>query len=135
VAAARPSSLRSLVQFGRAIDAAVPLEVNGDWTMTVRDFLARLPAGFAARVIRYGGRPPYQVIFRPSRTSPPQAAADFREDLTKIPASSELYEAWIRYAADDEPIRAGAVVTSSEFIASEFGDRVLHCHHRRWGVD
>lgn len=50
-AAARPSILRSLVGFGRAIDAAVPLEVNGDWTMPVRDFLDRLPPAFASRVM------------------------------------------------------------------------------------
>jgi predicted NAD/FAD-binding protein len=50
-AAARPVSLRNLVGFGRAIDAAVPLEVNGDWTMPVRDYLARLPAAFASRVM------------------------------------------------------------------------------------
>lgn len=51
-AAARPVSLRNLVGFGRAIDAAVPLEVNGDWTMSVRDYLARLPHTFASRVMR-----------------------------------------------------------------------------------
>lgn len=50
-AAARPSILRSLVAFGRAIDAAVPLEVNNDWTMTVRDYLARLPPAFASKVM------------------------------------------------------------------------------------
>jgi predicted NAD/FAD-binding protein len=51
-AAVRPSIVRSLVAFGRAIDAAVPLEVNGDWTMSVRDYLARLPPAFASRVMR-----------------------------------------------------------------------------------
>jgi predicted NAD/FAD-binding protein len=51
-AAARPVSLRNLVGFGRAIDAAVPLEVNDDWTMPVREYLARLPSTFAARVMR-----------------------------------------------------------------------------------
>lgn len=50
-AAARPSNLRALVGFGRAIDAAVPLEVNGDWSMPVRDYLARLPPAFASRVM------------------------------------------------------------------------------------
>jgi hypothetical protein len=85
--------------------------------------------------ISYHSKPPYQVIFRPRLTIPPQTADDFREALTKIPASSELYEAWVRYAGDGPQIRAGAVVTSSEFVASEFGDRVLHFHHRRRGVD
>lgn len=84
--------------------------------------------------ICYDPKPPYQVIFRPTLTSLPQTE-DFREALTTIPASTELYEAWVRYSADGELTRAGAVVTSTEFVASEFGDRVLHFHHRRWGVD
>jgi hypothetical protein len=85
--------------------------------------------------ICYDRRPPYQVVFRPRLTSPPQTADDFRGALTRIPASSELYEAWLRYTADGELIRAGTIVTSSEFVASEFGDQVLHFHHRRRGVD
>ncbi|GLY93852.1 FAD-dependent oxidoreductase [Actinoplanes sp. NBRC 103695] len=49
--AARPTVLRNLVAFGRAIDAAVPLEVNGDWTLSVRDYLARLPPAFVSKVM------------------------------------------------------------------------------------
>ncbi|MFI9380094.1 FAD-dependent oxidoreductase [Kutzneria sp. NPDC052558] len=49
--ALRPSILQRLVAFGRAIDIAVPLEVNGDWTMPVRDYLAQLPTAFASRVM------------------------------------------------------------------------------------
>lgn len=51
-AAARPTNLWHLVEFGKAIDAAVPLEVNDDWDMPVRDYLERLPPAFAARVMR-----------------------------------------------------------------------------------
>jgi hypothetical protein len=83
--------------------------------------------------ICYDSPAPHQIVFRPRRTS--QRAADFREALMTIPAASELYEAWVRYAADGELVRVGAVVTTSEFVASEFGDRVLHFHHRRRGVD
>lgn len=84
--------------------------------------------------ICYDSAAPHQILFRPKLASMPQAG-DFREALMTIPASSELYEAWVRYTADGELIRAGAVVTTSEFVASEFGDRVLHFHHRRRGVD
>ncbi|MET8826323.1 FAD-dependent oxidoreductase [Streptomyces sp. NPDC004610] len=49
-AAVRPGGLRNLVAFGRAIDAAVPLEAHGDWSMPVREYLRLLPA-FAARVM------------------------------------------------------------------------------------
>lgn len=83
--------------------------------------------------INYECEAPHQILFRPSLTSP--QTGDFRDALMTIPAASELYEAWVRYAADGELIRAGTVVTTSEFVASEFGDRVLHFHHRRRGVD
>lgn len=84
--------------------------------------------------ISYDPKPPYQVVFRP-RLSPLRTTGDFRAALTMIPAGAELYEAWVRYAPGGDLTRAGAVVTTTEFIASEFGDRVLHFHHRRWGVD
>jgi hypothetical protein len=85
--------------------------------------------------ICYDCEAPHQILFRPRLTSAPQRAGDFREALMAIPAASELYEAWVRYAPDGELVRAGAVVTTSEFVASEFGDRVLHFHHRRRGVE
>ena len=49
--ALRPSGLWNLAAFGRAIDAAVALEVNGDWTMSVREYLRRLPPAFASKVM------------------------------------------------------------------------------------
>lgn len=87
-----------------------------------------------AGAISYDPRPPYQVVFRPE-LSLPRTAGDFREALTTVPPATELYEAWVRYSADGDLTRAGTVVTTTEFIASDFGDRVLHFHHRRWGVD
>lgn len=83
--------------------------------------------------ICYGREAPYQIVFRPRLTSP--RGGDFREALMTIPAATSLYEAGVRYSAGGELIRAGTVVTISEFVASEFGDRVLHFHHRRRGVD
>ncbi|MEV7285039.1 FAD-dependent oxidoreductase [Streptomyces sp. NPDC093252] len=50
-AAVRPAGVRNLVAFGRAIDAAVPLETHGDWSMPVRAYLRLLPPAFAARVM------------------------------------------------------------------------------------
>ncbi|GLY93853.1 hypothetical protein [Actinoplanes sp. NBRC 103695] len=84
--------------------------------------------------ICYDPKPPHQVVFRP-KLSLPRTAGDFREALSTIPPATELYEAWVRYSADGDLTRAGTVVTSTEFVASDFGDRVLHFHHRRWGVD
>jgi len=85
--------------------------------------------------INYDGKVPHEIVLRPLLTSPPQQSGDYREELMRIPVMSELYEARVRYYAGGELIRVGVIVTASEFVASEFGDRVLHFHHRRRGVD
>lgn len=52
-AALRPALVRRLLQFDRAIDAAEPLETYGDWSMSVREYLERLPpSSFVTTVMR-----------------------------------------------------------------------------------
>ncbi|MEV7285040.1 hypothetical protein AB0O01_10860 [Streptomyces sp. NPDC093252] len=85
--------------------------------------------------INYGGAPPHQILFRPALSPRPRWRADVREELMTVAAGSALYAAEVCHAPGGEFTSVGSVVTTSEFAASEFGDRVLHFHHRRRGVD
>lgn len=85
--------------------------------------------------INYACRIPHRIEFRPRRTLDAGERHDFRAALMSIPPGSALYDVWLNHDPAGAPMHVGAVVTTSEFVASEFGDRVLHFHHRRRGFD
>lgn len=73
---------------------------------------------------------PYQLFLRPAGVHLPESAADFREELTKIPEGSALYEVYGTYSANTTtPIHIGTIVTTSQFIASEYSDKTLYFQH------
>ncbi|WP_404788539.1 hypothetical protein [Altericista sp. CCNU0014] len=96
---------------------------------------------------------PYQIFLvpNPSIQFPETPDRDFREDLSSIPAESLLYRV---YAVDPQSLEAdpetaakivdrkdyrqqareiGQLMTTSEFVASEYGDNFLFFRHQRFG--
>jgi hypothetical protein len=77
-------------------------------------------------------RAPYQIhLYAPAEVHfPPDAKEDFRILLMKIPPGTVLYRVFGRAAkGDDRQVYLGYVRTSSKFVASEFGDRILALPH------
>src|SRR5262249_40969515 len=77
-------------------------------------------------------RAPYQIFFyAPAELHfAPDTKEDFRVLLAKIPPGTELYRVFALATQDAEKqIYLGYIRTDSEFVASEFGDRILALPH------
>lgn len=78
---------------------------------------------------------PYQITLQPTAeiTSAYKAVIndDMRLGLGQIAAGSVLFEVQVRESASAEPEVIGSIVTESEFLASEFGDKSLFFQHMR----
>jgi hypothetical protein len=78
---------------------------------------------------------PYQITLQPTAeiTAAYQAVInkDMRLGLGQIAAGSALFEVQVRESASAEPKVIGSIVTESEFLASEFGDKSLFFQHMR----
>lgn len=75
---------------------------------------------------------PYQLFFYapPEIHTSPDTKEDFRTLLARIPPGSVLYRVYARpYKEVDEQIYVGYIRTGSNFVASEFGDRILSLRH------
>ncbi|WP_202560487.1 peroxidase family protein [Alcanivorax sp. DP30] len=95
---------------------------------------------------------PSQIYFVPNSTlknSTSTGAHDFRDDLTAIPAGTNVYDVygttqsirtsiwpWVteRYARDrrNSAVKIGELVTDSEFTLSQFGDTGIFFKHQRY---
>jgi hypothetical protein len=79
-------------------------------------------------------RAPHRLLFyAPGEVhTPPESKEDFRLQLARIPAGTLLFRVFARDTeADQHQVFLGEVRTESEFVASEFGDRVLSLRHAR----
>jgi len=78
---------------------------------------------------------PIKLILKPNQslvTSYP----DFRFQLKDFPASTKLWDVYgSDYAGGVKEELIGSIVTTSEFVASEYGDNVLFFQHTRGEVD
>lgn len=73
---------------------------------------------------------PRRIHFRPAEVHfPADAQEDFRALLATIPVGSVIYEVWAETPSGE--VRIGRVRTTSPFVASAWGDQVLHFHHAR----
>jgi hypothetical protein len=59
----------------------------------------------------------------------PQTTQDFREMLAEVPSGTLLYHVFCRTDQAAKQIYLGFIKTESEFVASEFGDRILSLRH------
>lgn len=82
-------------------------------------------------VIASDYRVPHTISFRSELACPLDRGEDFRNVLGVIPPGTGLYQVWLQRSPKGAPQRVGTVVMRSRLIASSFGDRVLHFHHRR----
>ncbi len=75
---------------------------------------------------------PYQLYFVPTMALQisNHSLNDFRADLAKIPAGSLLYVVMARRFAGDKAFEIGRLYTTSEMIASQYGDHQLFFQHR-----
>lgn len=74
---------------------------------------------------------PRQVFFIPNEgLNFSSEEHDFREDVLKIPAGTKLYSVYLLSAGNNTKEYAGDIVTTSEFVASEFGDDGLFFKHQ-----
>jgi hypothetical protein len=77
---------------------------------------------------------PYQILLftPPELHFLPDTTEDFRIALGRIPAGTLLYRVFARGTRDEtDKLYIGSVLTESEFVASDFGDRVLSIPHTR----
>lgn len=75
---------------------------------------------------------PYQVRFAPIKRNVSinsGTAVDFREDISKIPPGTSMYEVFAREYENGPEVKIGTVRTTGEFVASEYGDRELFFRH------
>jgi len=56
---------------------------------------------------------------------------DLRDNLAAIPAGTRLWRVMGRADGSDEKVHVGDLRLSSNFVASEFGDRELHFFHQK----
>lgn len=73
---------------------------------------------------------PYQLFFRPADVHLPEGAADFRAELAKVPPGSKLYDVFAAYSQYTKTrVFIGTLVTRSNFVSSEYSDKVLYFQH------
>lgn len=73
---------------------------------------------------------PRRIHFRPAEVHfPADAEADFRALLATIPPGTVIYT--VHAETDQGEVAIGRVRTRSTFVASDWGDRVLHFEHAR----
>lgn len=73
---------------------------------------------------------PRRIHFRPAEVHfPADSTADFRDLLATIPAGTVIYA--VHAETPEGEVHIGDVRTCSPFVASEWGDRVLHFQHAR----
>ena len=77
-------------------------------------------------------RTPYEVQFvAPEGVSTPSdSRRDLRDELGEIPAGTVLFEVFARAEPGAPLQRIGALVTTSRFVASEYGDETLFFQHQ-----
>lgn len=103
----------------------------------------KLPLWEAARVEADGSEvpeqdaaAPYEIVFVPAPEATRQFEAVSKKDMRlalaeSIPEGTVLYAVQVREDADSELTLLGELVTESEFVASEYGDKRLFFQHMR----
>jgi predicted flap endonuclease-1-like 5' DNA nuclease len=79
-------------------------------------------------------RVPYQVFCIPASDKlmqDPNTTEDFRDLIGKIRPNTVLYRMHAKSSKDGHWIPIGSIKTTSNFVISEFDDRVLSFHHTR----
>lgn len=76
-------------------------------------------------------RAPFQLIFQPAAgLALDSNAEDFRLEMAKLPAGTVLYDVYaIAEPGGTDEVLIGHVVSRSEFVASDYGDRRLYFRH------
>lgn len=73
---------------------------------------------------------PSQIFFVPAQDLKiSETGPDFRLELNRIPVGTKLYDVYGTLGESEERILIGAVVTQSEFVASEYSDKKLYFQH------
>jgi hypothetical protein len=73
---------------------------------------------------------PSQIFFAPAeglRIS--ENGPDFRAEFSHIPAGTKLYDVFGTIGDSKIPVYIGEIITGSEFVASEYGDKKLYFQH------
>lgn len=78
-------------------------------------------------------RAPYQIIFKPAGIVKiaEDTSDDFRTELARVAPGTKLYEVYGREKDSQDLVRIGALYTTSEIIASDYGDKQLFFQHSR----
>lgn len=79
---------------------------------------------------------PYQIFYVPHAAVkgriPTDSKNDFRKDLIdNIPQGTPLYDVYVTDTPDGDRTKVGTLVTTSDFVASQFGDEQLFFRHQR----
>lgn len=127
--------------FERAPSTTIPppsnvaLKLFSRFARSIADPLSRSVAHLGARDAA-GQAPlapsaPQRLVFRPADVHLPSgSAADFRDQLAAVAPGSVIYRVFAE-GPTQAPVHVGDVRTESPFVASSFGDRVLHFVHTR----
>jgi hypothetical protein len=59
----------------------------------------------------------------------PQSNKDFRDDLARIPSGSKLWDVMAIERDGAERVLIGSIVTTSRFVASQYGDEKIFFKH------
>lgn len=97
-----------------------------------------LPVDHLAQIYQDGTRvssivAPERLVLKPSSQVAglisPSSREDFREHLSRVPVGTDLYE--IYGVLKGKEIKIGRLQSSSEMIASKYGDKTLFFQHKR----
>ncbi len=74
---------------------------------------------------------PYELIFLPTPESQMsrEASTDFRIRLREIPSGTVLYQVLAAQTPTSRPVHIGQLRTTSEFVASHYGDEKIYFQH------
>lgn len=75
---------------------------------------------------------PFQLLVKPAvGLKLPSDSADFRKDLATLPAGTVLYDVFGKDTSAKNSVvrRIGQIVTTSEFVSSEYEDKLLYFQH------
>lgn len=120
-----------------------PAKIGAFQFSLAKKYAHQLSASNLASVDRFGNTvaapvAPYQIFLEPTAQAKAQlgtqSGTDIRKDfMDKLPKGSNIYDVYAIAKKGETPVKIGSITTTTDFVASEHGDKDFFVRHNRGG--